>query len=453
MTSRFVVTAAVAVAGLGALIYPATAAAQGTPPVTATQTSAAAYLDPQGGLTIEQLLDMAVEHAPRLQASRERIGVAKGNEVQAGLHANPRLDIEGAQQIPGTDNQYSVNFNMPLQLFRIDAQKAAAQRAVTVAEMESHEVEWQLATSVRMAVGRVLSAIRQLDVTEQQVASARAMLRLIQQSVAIGAVPPLERDQADVEMRRLDAAAVRQRADVESALATLRAVLGVDPGTPLRLKQSLDAYVTTTLAGGPPVSLAGDQTTLLAARPDLRRMDAQISFASAERDRLRRDSRFDMDLMAGYMRTNMSFPQYGMTSTGQVIPIEGLFNEVTFGASVMLPWRNKNQGAIAAAEASQREVARLREATSREAQVELQAAVARRDAARQALAIYTGGLLDLARHNLDVLQQTYQLGRASLSDVLSERRRLLDLETTYTAVLTDVYETDLAVRQATGVIR
>jgi outer membrane protein TolC len=62
-------------------------------------------------------------------------------------------------------------------------------------------------------------------------------------------------------------------------------------------------------------------------------------------------------------------------------------------------------------------------------------------------------LLDLARHNLDVLQQTYQLGRASLSDVLAERRRFLDLETTYTAVLADVYDTDLAVRPATGVVR
>jgi len=447
MTRRLIVVAALT--GMGVTIYRASAAAQVTPTGPIAQATAATYLDPERGLTIEQLVDVAIEHAPRLQASRERIGVAKGQELQAGQHANPRLDLEGAQQIAGVDDRLRVNFNVPLQLFRVDAQKAAAQRAVMVAEMQVAEAEWQLATSVRIAVGRVMSAVRQLAVMEQQVASARAMLRLIQQSVDIGAVPPLERDQADVETRRLDAAAVRQRADVESALAALRAVLGVEPGAPIRLKQSLDDYV----AAGMSVVPAGDQLTLLATRPDLRRMEAEIGVANAERERAKHNSRFDMDLMAGYTRTNMSFPQYGMTSTGSVIPIQGLFNEISFGASIVLPWRNKNQGAVAAAEASEREASRLHEAHARESLVELQAAIARRDTVRQALAIYTGGLLDLARHNVDVLQQTYQLGRASLSDVLNERRRLLDLETTYTAVLADVYDADLAVRQATGVIR
>src|SRR5580765_7692187 len=97
MTSRFVVTT-VALIG-GAVMLPAAAGAQGSPAPPLAQATAAIYLDPERGLTIDQLVDMAIDHAPRLQASRERIGVAKGQEAQAGVHANPRLDLEGAQQI------------------------------------------------------------------------------------------------------------------------------------------------------------------------------------------------------------------------------------------------------------------------------------------------------------------------------------------------------------------
>jgi outer membrane protein TolC len=186
MTSRFVVTTVALI--LSAAMFPAAARAQGSPAPPLAQATAAIYLDPERGLTIDQLVDMAIDHAPRLQASRERIGVARGNQMQAGAHANPRLDVEGAQQIAGVDDRLRVTFNWPLQLFRIDALILAAQRALTVSELASHEAEWQLATSVRIAVGRLMSAVRQLDVTEQQVASARAMLRLIQQSVDIGAV-------------------------------------------------------------------------------------------------------------------------------------------------------------------------------------------------------------------------------------------------------------------------
>ena len=51
------------------------------------------------------------------------------------------------------------------------------------------------------------------------------------------------------------------------------------------------------------------------------------------------------------------------------------------------------------------------------AEAEIAAATARDERARSAVAIYRGGARDLARQNLDVVRQTYELGRGTVFDV------------------------------------
>jgi cobalt-zinc-cadmium efflux system outer membrane protein len=126
---------------------------------------------------------------------------------------------------------------------------------------------------------------------------------------------------------------------------------------------------------------------------------------------------------------------------------------VSFGVSLALPLLDRNQGAIGAATASERAAGRDRAAVDLVARTGLAAAVARWSAARQAVAIYTGGLRDLGARTLTVVQETYRLGRGSLGEVLAERRRLVEIDASYTELLRDLYEADVDVRYALGVIR
>jgi len=87
------------------------------------------------------------------------------------------------------------------------------------------------------------------------------------------------------------------------------------------------------------------------------------------------------------------------------------------------------------------------------AQAEVAAAKARDDYARRALTVYAEGARTLARQNLDVVTQTYELGRATVFDVLTEQRRYLDLERAYTAALREAYEARTALRRALGDVR
>ena len=59
---------------------------------------------------------------------------------------------------------------------------------------------------------------------------------------------------------------------------------------------------------------------------------------------------------------------------------------------------------------------------------------------RDALQAYSGDAIMLARQNLDVVRQTYELGRGTLLDVLNEQRRYFDLERSLTDVLHEAYE-------------
>jgi outer membrane protein TolC len=62
-------------------------------------------------------------------------------------------------------------------------------------------------------------------------------------------------------------------------------------------------------------------------------------------------------------------------------------------------------------------------------------------------------LRDLARRNLDVVRQTFALGRGTIFDVLSEQKRWLEVEQEYTAALREAWEARVALMRAVGETR
>jgi outer membrane protein TolC len=70
--------------------------------------------------------------------------------------------------------------------------------------------------------------------------------------------------------------------------------------------------------------------------------------------------------------------------------------------------------------------------------------------ARQTVAVYRDDVQPLARRTLDTVRETYQLGRATVFDVLTEQRRYLDTERAYTQALADAYAARVGLGRATG---
>ena len=76
-----------------------------------------------------------------------------------------------------------------------------------------------------------------------------------------------------------------------------------------------------------------------------------------------------------------------------------------------------------------------------------------RTSARAALSLYAGGIRTLARRNLDTVRETYQLGGATVFDVLAEQRRYLEAERGFTNALSAAFASQVNLSRATGDIR
>jgi cobalt-zinc-cadmium efflux system outer membrane protein len=126
---------------------------------------------------------------------------------------------------------------------------------------------------------------------------------------------------------------------------------------------------------------------------------------------------------------------------------------VTGGATVTLPIFNRNQGELAAARAERDGAVAAHDAARLSADTEIAAARAADRRAREAMEVYSGEVRTLARQNLNVVRQSYDLGRVTIFEVLAEQKRYLEQERAYTETLRLAYEARTALKRAMGETR
>jgi outer membrane protein, heavy metal efflux system len=438
MSARIVLTVV-----MGILMCSVPVAGQAPDP---TVPLAARYIDSASGLSLEQAIARALEREPSLRAARAEIDASLGMRQQASLRPNPSVSLERREQSAGPDNQTTIGIQWPLDLFRKEGRVAVADREVAAATFAATDRERLLAADVRTAYGGLLWTVRDLGLLDELVEATRQQHALLRSRVDEGASPPIERNLLEVELRRLESERVLQAGQADAALFELKRVLGMRPADPLMLRDSFERLVereaATSPASGP--SMASDQ------RADVREAAARVDVAEAKVDRADREGRFDVSVFANYMRTDAGFPQSAFAPDGGLTPIHGLFHYVSAGAMVTIPLLNRNQGLVAAAHAERASAAATLEAARLAAEADLAAARTRDERAREAVRLYGAGAQSLARQNLTVVRQSYQLGRVTVFDVLAEQRRYLDVERAFTNALRSAFDARTALNRAMG---
>jgi outer membrane protein TolC len=188
-------------------------------------------------------------------------------------------------------------------------------------------------------------------------------------------------------------------------------------------------------------------------RSDVKEAATRIGVAEAKIGRVQSEGRFDVSVFANYVRMDAGFPQRGFAADGSVERVRGQFNYWSAGAMVMVPIFNRNQGEIAAARAERVGAAAAYDAARLAAEAEVAAARTREEHARQAVSTFGAEARTLARRNLDVVSQSYDLGRVTVFDVLAEQRRYFEVERAYTEALKAAYEARTALNLAVGGVR
>jgi len=425
---------------IGTFILAVPARGQGTAPsALATQ-----YVDELAGLGLDTAIARALEREPSLRAVRSDIEAARGLQQQADLHPNPTLTFERRDEPRGTDNLTSIGIEWPLDLSRRGGRVQTAERSLQAMQFAVADRERLLVADVRMQYGAAAAAVRDVVVADDLVAAAQRQWDVVRARVDAGGTPPLERDLLEVELRRFEAGRLLAAGRADVAVVQLKQLLGMSPSEPLLLRETLEVLVAAES------EVASASPGVIATRPDVREAEARVTIADARIDQADREGRLDISLFGTYMRMDAGFPQQGVGAAGALERVRGQFNYVAAGATVMLPLFNRNQGQVAAAQAERSGAEARREAAELAARAEVAAAQARDARARRAASLYTGGVRTLARQNLNVVQQTFDLGRATVFDVLAEQRRYLEIEQAYTTALREAWEARVALKRALG---
>ena len=143
------------------------------------------------------------------------------------------------------------------------------------------------------------------------------------------------------------------------------------------------------------------------------------------------------------------FPLNGINDQGALSPIMKKMNFVTFGVTLSLAVRNKNQGSIEAAVAQSEASKKRREFAELTVRREVAAAYALYERTARAMEIFRVGVREPARANLDVVRQTYELGSKTLIDYIGEQRRFIELENDFIDAQMAVYNARVDIARAT----
>jgi len=409
------------------------------PPSTYSQ-----YIDPVNGMSADAIVRYALAHNGELAAARQMIGETRGRLRQAGLKANPMIEARGTRAANTPDNNLMIGAELPLELGgRRTARVVVASAELQVREAEVADFERRLSSDARMKYGDAIAAARNLRFTEELLTLTRDSHRLVQARVERGKTAPLEQNLLLVELNRVEVMRLGFESRAEVALLELKKVIGMPVGELLRLRGEFETARQSVLQ-------SDAVRSALASRPDLSAARAAEKLASAQIEQARTEGKIDASIFAGYERMSSGFDVFGFNNAGERTPVMGVFHNLTFGVRLSLPVRNKNEGNVEAALASAESARTRREFAEHVVRNEVAAAFARYERAQSALAVYRDGVRTQAQRNLEVIRQTYTLGQKTALDYVSEQRRFIEVETGYTEVLKEYFNSLVELDRAAG---
>jgi outer membrane protein, heavy metal efflux system len=421
------------------------ASAQVSPPgVTVPPTGAQQYVAAEG-LSAEQLIESAGRRRADLLAARQRLAIAQGRLVQAGLRPNPVFEAEyGSPRFLGGEPEFDFSAGVS-QTFELGGKRA---KRMAVAELEVQQVraeisalERQVAVDIRKSYTRALAAARQLDLLEKLIAFDAELVRVTEARLNEGDVAPLDLNLVKVENDRLRVQLIDARSRLETALLEIRSLIGVDLTEPLRLAPQSDRPPRLEIGLSDLMAAAlRDRADLQAARIGERIGSARITLARSRKVP-------DVSASARFSRTKgiIDLPE---TSGGGFATDRD--NELTFGISIDLPFFNRNQGEIASATGEQLQAVRNREFLEATIRREVSVAYAQYRAAAEKLVVYTTQILPRSEANLQTVRAAYNAGEFSVFEVVAEQRRLNESVTAYNTIIEEYYTAISSIEAAIG---
>lgn len=346
---------------------------------------------------------------PDLSAARLRVKEALGRLTQSGRLSNPELEVGFEANDEAREGKVEIGISQRFPVTnRLYLEKDISQLELRAAEAEIREVERLLVAEARAALVDVLAFRQQWKLRQQQEEVSKRLAEFTLRSAGQGELSPIDAGQAKLEAARL-ASEIRQlKANEVASIGKLKPLLG------MRVTDVLN--VSGTLPGV--VFPAGTVDPRKRADFQVAQLKAQAALRGVE---LEKAQRYD-DIEAGIV---------GGLERSEDAP-EGFENEgvIGFRIKLALPFWDKNEGNILAAEA--RAERKEKETVALAHNIRHEADAARKEMNEWGAMVneVKVNLLPLAAKQASEAESAYREGLSDLQAVLRAREQQLQLGST-----------------------
>jgi len=381
-------------------------------------------------VTLEEALEMASWNRHELASFQTDVDAAEIKLKHAGLPPNPEIGVEwnnlGNDLPDGDTKETIISLRQPLEIGgKPSARKNKGKAEILRLQREQAVARLDIAAEVKETFLEVLSARERLALQHEAGKIASELVHITHEQVAAGKIAATEETRAEAGKTETIAESHKLKrllAEAELNLATVIA----EPGTAAITAEGRLAYEV----------VIPDQQTLLVGIKDspllaLRRSETQFA-----------------TLNLSLEQANV-WPDPTVSLAVREIPDEDA-RAVAVGVSIPLPLFQRNQTALAEAEATAHKAAKNEQAAARSLQTELIKAHTILVAADQEARMLQTDGLGRAKEAAEAVQEGFRAGKYRYSDVLEASQFLVTMKGRYLDAILDLNRAAIALDRLLG---
>ena len=289
-------------------------------------------------LGLADLERMALEGNPTLAQAAAEIKAAEGKKLQAGIYPNPVIGATGDENTPGPIIRGG-EFGFFVEQRLVTAGKLGKNRDVAEQERLQTETSAQaqklrVLNSVRILYYEALGAERLVQVQTQLAELSQHAVKISQELLNVGAADRPDLLESEIEAERAEVSLALAQTAQTRVWRELAAVVANPSLMPIPLEGNLEEM--------PRLELEAAMSRLFSDSPEIRNSELTIAREQAALQRAKVEKIPDI-LARGGLRKNRELLEAG----GRPVGLEGFFD-----VGFEIPFFNRNQGNVAAAQAN-----------------------------------------------------------------------------------------------------
>jgi len=388
-------------------------------------------------ITLDEAVQMAMQHNHNLLAARTTIQESQAEETTANLRPNPALFADW-EYLPLSHSEQNTQYlhdstEGDLGLSYLIERGKKRQHRLQAAKDITAQTRSLVADNERGLTFNVATLFVNVQLAESTLELAEQDLKSFQQTVDLselrykaGAIS--EDDYLKIKLQLLQFETDLEQAQLArvQALSDLRQLLGYESVSP-------DYDVAGPFDYQPLKGNVEDfQLKALQNQPDLRAAQQGVTAATSQYELQRAIGKPDVTVQANYSHVN------------------GI-NAATFYGSIPLPLFNRNQGEIARTRFAITQAQEQEKATNGQALTDVRDAYEGLRTNDKVVTLFRSGYLDVAQKDRDISEYAYKRGAASLLDFLDAERSYRATQLAYRQALASYLLALEQLREAVGV--